>query len=311
MSALLQIERLSVTYNLNGRALPALQEVDLCLAPGEKLGLVGESGAGKTTLASAVMGLLPRGATVKGAILFKGQTLSSPLLARLRGREMVLIPQNVYNSLNPVFSIGQQMEDLLVKAQLPRQKRQQLILELLGKVRLPRPQELPGSYPHQLSGGMKQRILLAMGLSRSPSLVLADEPTKGLDPVRRMGILRLVKELVSRNGQSLILITHDLKAAVYLCDTVALMYRGELVEIIPASCLLTAGLHPYTRALLAAAPERGLAIPACGEGPPSPAAVQGCPYSLVCPICLPACRKKKPPLFSVGPGHMVRCGKVA
>ncbi|HAP31677.1 MAG TPA: hypothetical protein DCQ14_01285 [Firmicutes bacterium] len=179
LSTLLEIERLSVTYNINGYTLPALQEVDLHLAAGEKLGLVGESGAGKTTLAGAVMGLLPRGATIKGSILFKGKLLSPPLLARLRGREMVLIPQNVYNSLNPVLSVGQQMEDLQIEAKSPRQKRRQIILGLLEKVRLPRPQDLPGSYPHQLSGGMKQRILLAMGLSRSPSLVLADEPTKG------------------------------------------------------------------------------------------------------------------------------------
>lgn len=311
MSALLQIDRLSVIYHINGYALPALQEVDLHLAAGEKLGLVGESGAGKTTLAGAVMGLLPRGATVKGKIIFKGKILSPAHFARLRGREMVLIPQNVYNSLNPVLSIGQQMEDLQIEGKIPREKRQATMLNLLQKVRLPRPQAVPGSYPHQLSGGMKQRVLLAMGLSRSPSLVLADEPTKGLDPVRRMGILSLVRELMDRNGQSLVLITHDLNAAVYLCDTVALMYRGELVEIIPASRLLTAGLHPYTRALLAAAPERGLGIPARVDGPPSPFPLHGCPYSPLCELCLPACRKEKPPLFPVGHGHLVRCGQIA
>lgn len=311
MSTLLEVHKLSVTYHVNGSSLPALQNVDLHLAAGEKIGLVGESGAGKSTLAGAVMGLLPRGATVGGKILFKGKVLSGPLFTRLRGREMVLIPQNVYNSLNPVLSIGQQMDDLQIEAKIPRGKRQGLIVNLLEKVRLPRPQAVPGSYPHQLSGGMKQRVLLAMGLSRFPSLVLADEPTKGLDPVRRMGIMNLVKDLVNRNSQSLVLITHDLKAAVYLCDTVALMYRGELVEIIPASRLLTAGLHPYTKALLAAAPERGLGIPANIDASSSPPYLQGCSFGPLCDLCMPACRKEKPPLLSVGPGHQVRCGRIA
>lgn len=182
MSGLLEIHNLTVTYGSRGRRAPAVRELDLTVGEGEKLAVVGESGAGKSTLASTIMGLLAGSAEIKGEIVFRGHKISPRILAELRGKEIVLIPQNVYNSINPVLSIGSQMEDLQIEARVPPGQRRRNILSLLRRVRLPRPEAIPGSYAHQLSGGMKQRVLLAMGLSRSPSLILADEPTKGLDP---------------------------------------------------------------------------------------------------------------------------------
>ncbi len=311
MSSLLEIRNLTVTYRFQDRQAAAVRALDLTIREGEKLAIVGESGAGKTTLVSAIMGLLPNSAEIEGKIFFREFQLNPRILAKLRGKEIVLIPQNVHNSLNPVFSVGNQMEDLLIEAKISPNRRRRIILDLLRKVRLPRPEVIPRSYPHQLSGGMKQRVLLAMGLSRSPSLILADEPTKGLDPVRRVGILYLLKQLVEQRRQSFVLITHDIKAAVYLSDTVALMYQGEIVEVLPASLLNTHSLHPYTTALLAAAPERGLQVlrrinPGVDSSP-----IVGCSYAAFCNLCRPACLKQKPVLRKVASGHMVRCHAIA
>ncbi|MEW6662880.1 MAG: ABC transporter ATP-binding protein [Bacillota bacterium] len=311
MSGLLEIHNLTVTYGSQGRLAPAVRALDLTVGEGEKLAIVGESGAGKSTLANTIMGLLPNSAEIKGEIFFSGIKISPRILAEIRGKEIVLIPQNVYNSLNPVLSIGNQMEDLLVEAKVPPDQRKNTILNWLRSVRLPRPEAIPGSYPHQLSGGMKQRVLLAMGLSRSPSLILADEPTKGLDPVRRMGILHLLKQLIEHQRQSLILITHDIKAAVFLSDTIAIMYQGEIVEIIPATRLYHHSLHPYTMALLAAAPERGLQVPCRINPGVSSYPLTGCSYAAFCNLCRPTCLQQKPALRKVAFGHMVRCNVIA
>jgi len=233
--------------------------------------------------------------------------VSPRTLAGLRGREIVLIPQNVYNSLNPVFSIGIQMEDVQSEAKIPPEQRRRTMLSLFRMVRLPRPEAIPGSYAHQLSGGMKQRVLLAMGLTGAPSLILADEPTKGLDPVRRLSILSLLKELVEQQRQSLLLITHDLRAAVFLSDLVALMYKGEIVEVLPSFKLNSDSLHPYTRALLAAAPERGLQVPLPVKAGLSAQPPEGCSYAVFCRLCRPHCLRRKPALRAAAPGHMVRC----
>lgn len=311
MSGLLEIHNLTVTYDFQGRRVPAVRALDLTVGEEEKLAIVGESGAGKSTLAHTVMGLLANSTEIKGEIVFKGLKMSPRTLVELRGKEIVLIPQNVYNSINPVLSIGNQMEDLQIEAKVPPERRRGNILSLLRKVCLPRPEAIPGSYAHQLSGGMNQRVLLAMGLSRSPSIILADEPTKGLDPVRRMGILSLLKQLLEHHRQSLVLITHDIKAAVFLSDSIALMYQGEIVEVLPASRLYNHSLHPYTVTLLAAAPERGLQVPRRINSGVSSNPDTGCSYAAFCNLCRPTCLKQKPALQEVASGHMVRCNAIA
>lgn len=310
MSKLLEIRNLTVSYDSAGQ-LPAVNALDLMVRQGEKIAIVGESGAGKSTLANTIMGLLPKSTEIMGEIIFKGINMTPEELAGLRGKEIVLIPQNVYNSINPVLSIGNQMEDLQIEGKVPSEQRKEKILSLLRKVCLPKAGEIPGCYAHQLSGGMKQRVLLAMGLSRSPSLIIADEPTKGLDPQRRLGILSLLKKLVQDSQQSLLLITHDLKAAAFLSDKIALMYKGEIVEVLPASQLYKNGLHPYTAALLAADPERGFHVPCRINSQVSSHSVDGCVYAAFCDSCRSTCLKQKPILREIDNNHMVRCNVIA
>lgn len=203
------------------------------------------------------------------------------------------------------------MEDLQSEANVAPEQRQGRILELLRRVRLPRPESIPDSFSHQLSGGMKQRVLLAMGLSQSPSLIIADEPTKGLDPIRRMGILNLLQQLVKQNRQSLMLITHDIKAAAFLCDTITLIYKGEMMERLPAAHLYENSMHPYSKALMAAAPERGLQVPSQINSEFNHSPVTGCSYAAYCQLFRNSCLEQRPALRQVAPGHWVRCDAVA
>ncbi|MEG3067305.1 MAG: ABC transporter ATP-binding protein [Syntrophaceticus schinkii] len=311
MSNLLEIHNLSVTYGLNGWRVLAVRDLGLTLGEGEKLAIVGESGAGKSTIANTIMGLLGNGAEIQGEIYFKGSQVKQETVSELRGKEIVLIPQNVFNSINPVFSIGEQMEDLQNEANVAPEQRQGRILELLRRVRLPRPESIPDSFSHQLSGGMKQRVLLAMGLSQSPSLIIADEPTKGLDPIRRMGILNLLQQLVKQNRQSLMMITHDIKAAAFLCDTITLIYKGEMMERLPAAHLYENSMHPYSKALMAAAPERGLQVPSQINSEFNHSPVTGCSYAAYCQLFRNSCLEQRPALRQVAPGHWVRCDAVA
>jgi len=309
---LLEIRNLTVRYRRSGDDWdrPAVSGLWVAVEQGEKLAVVGESGAGKTTIAHAVMGILPPMTRVEGEIVYRGQRIDSRMPEGIRGKEIVLIPQNAYNSLNPVLPAGTQLEDLQAEDGVPSPLRRQQLRSMLQRVRLTDPDAVLASFPHQLSGGMKQRVLLAMGLLREPRLIIADEPTKGLDPVRRLGVLELLKDLLAQKQQSLMLITHDIRAAVFLCDTVVMMYRGELVEKLPVSRLYEYSSHPYTIALLNASPQRGLqAGQNAGNGISTGG--RGCSYVACCSQSVPVCGQERPVWREIYPGHLVRCHVVA
>ncbi len=255
MSALLEVRGLRVAIG----AEPVLRGVDLEVRPGQVAGLVGESGAGKSMAGRAILGLLPAGARVTGgAMRFDQLDLLAPGVrerVRLLGRHMALIPQNPMTALNPVTRIEAQMTDVLrMHLGLAAEAARQRALEMLEAVHLREPRRVLRQYPHELSGGMRQRVLIATAFACRPRLVVADEPTTALDVTVQKQCLRLIRELQAAHGTALLFITHDLGVVAKLCDTVSVIHAGRILETGEAAALFTAPRHPYTRALLAATP---------------------------------------------------------
>jgi peptide/nickel transport system ATP-binding protein len=255
VSALLEVRGLRVAIG----AEPVLRGVDLEVRPGQVAGLVGESGAGKSMAGRAILGLLPAGARVTGgAMRFDQLDLLAPGVrerVRLLGRHMALIPQNPMTALNPVTRIEAQMTDVLrMHLGLAAEAARQRALEMLEAVHLREPRRVLRQYPHELSGGMRQRVLIATAFACRPRLVVADEPTTALDVTVQKQCLRLIRELQAAHGTALLFITHDLGVVAKLCDTVSVIHAGRILETGEAAALFTAPRHPYTRALLAATP---------------------------------------------------------
>ncbi len=322
MTSLLEITGYRLAFDgFEGRA-QVLDGIELTVQAGETVGIVGETGCGKSVLARSIARLveMPPGRVLGGAIRFEGQdvfAMDRRALARLRGHGVAMIFQDPMTYLNPVFSIGTQMEDVIRahdraegRRMRPRAAAHARAAELLAAVRLPEPDRLLDRYPHELSGGMRQRVLIAMALTGDPRLLVADEPTTALDVTIQAQVLRLIAELVETRGLTLLLISHDLGVIGALCRRVVVMYAGTVVEDAPAEALYVRPRHPYTRGLLAAVPDLARpdhrAQPIPGHIPNLLDPPSGCRFHPRCPMAIARCAVEKPLLREVD-GHRVAC----
>jgi peptide/nickel transport system ATP-binding protein len=314
---LIEIERLRVLFHGDdGRVTHAVDSVDLSVAHGATLGLVGESGCGKSVTSLAIMGLLSKqSAEVSGAIRFDGFDLletSDQTMRDLRGNRVAMIFQEPMTALNPSFTIGDQIiETILRHRGGSRQQARARAVALLRRVHIPSPEKRIDDYPHKLSGGMRQRVMIAMALACDPRLLIADEPTTALDVTLQAQILDLMRELKAESRAAIILITHDLGVVAEVCDEVAVMYAGEIVERADVTELFAAPQHPYTVGLLGSIPrlDRRASHLATIEGmvPNMTRPPDGCRFAARCPFAETACTKAPPQLRELMPGHWSRC----
>jgi oligopeptide/dipeptide ABC transporter ATP-binding protein len=298
------------------RVVRAVDGVSFTLNEGETLGIVGESGSGKTVTSLSILRLLPPAARIVGGeIWFAGENLlkkSEREMQRVRGSQITMILQDPLMSLNPLFTIGEQIaEPLRIHLGMRRQSLGERIKELLRGVRIPSPEVRMREYPHQMSGGMRQRIVGAISISCEPRLLIADEPTTSLDLTIQAQYLKLLKDIQKRNGLAMIFITHNIGIVAKMCDKVAVMYAGRLVERAPVRPMFNQPAHPYTEALLNAMPkltdkaERLWSIE--GQPPDLANLPPGCPFSPRCPKAEDRCLHEVPPEFQVGDHHYTRC----
>ena len=314
---LLRVENLRTVFRTSGGDVAAVDGVSLEVPRGRTLGIVGESGCGKSVLSLSIMRLLSHpGRIAGGRVLLEGRdlaSLSSAAMREVRGRDIAMIFQEPMTSLNPVHSVGFQITEA-IRAHEPSASASELRergIAALKRVRIPSPERRFDEYPHQLSGGMRQRVMIAMALSCSPRLLIADEPTTALDVTVQAQILDLLRDLQAETGMSIILITHDLGVVAEMADEVAVMYAGRVVERTAAKALFEDPQHPYTLGLLGSIPrldeerERLLAI--TGAVPPPFALPKGCRFNPRCPFAEEACRAEVPPLREVIAGHQVAC----
>ena len=316
--SLLEVADLTLHYATRAQPVRAVDGVSFRLERGQALGIVGESGSGKTSLSLALMRLLPSNATgYGGSVTLDGQnvmTLSDEEFRRqVRWRKMSMVFQGAQNSLNPVLRVGRQVaEPLMLEDGARKSQVSERVLRLFDLVRLPR--EIADRYPHELSGGMKQRVMIAMSLALDPALVLLDEPTSALDVSIQAQMMNLLKDLKSDLGISFIFITHDIALASDLCDRIAVVYAGQMVEIGGADDALTQPSHPYTQRLLGSIPrlasgEQPQFIPGAPPDLSDPPA--GCRFHPRCPFAFEPCDREAPPAAAVRDGHDARCWLLA
>jgi peptide/nickel transport system ATP-binding protein len=319
LSALLEVEALSTHFAVEGGEFRAVDGVSFTLESGRTLGIVGESGCGKSVTALSIMGLVPQppGLIAGGEIRLEGTDLlklSGEAMRELRGNRISMIFQEPMTSLNPVFTVGEQIvEGILCHSPIGRDAATEQAIEMLRRVRIPSPERRFDDYPHRLSGGMRQRVMIAMALACKPKLLIADEPTTALDVTIQAQILDLMRLLREETGTAIILITHDLGVIAELADDVAVMYAGRIVERAGVDELFAEPQHPYTIGLLGSIPklhleqQRLAAIE--GQVPNPLAAVAGCRFEPRCPFAVEQCRRAEPPLASVARGHEAACWK--
>ena len=315
-SPLLRLNDLSVSFSTPRGNLKAVRNVSLELAKGESLGVVGESGSGKTVLSRATMGLLPSTATRTGEIWYQGQellTMDKKAVRNLWGTGMAMIFQDPMTALNPVRRIGTQItESLTVRLKLDKKAARARAIELMKRVRIPDPEAMLKKFPYQLSGGMRQRIMIAIAVSCNPELLFADEPTTALDVTVQAQVLDLLDELRREFNSAMILVTHDLGVVAGHTDKIAVMYAGDLVEYAPTKELFANMKMPYTEALLKSIPRletpTGTRLPVIEGRLPDPTKDEpGCPFANRCPYVQDKCRAEKPPLVDGGNNHFYRC----
>ena len=314
--ALLEIEQLKVAYRAGGGEALVVDGVSLSLEKGEYLGLVGESGCGKSTIAKAILGILPQGGRVAGgSVRFEGRDLiglSPAALRRIRWRDIALVPQNAMNGFDPVYTIAYQLDEaMVVHRRLTRAARRQRVAELFALVGLP--SERAQDFPHQFSGGMRQRAMIAMAMVLDPKLIIADEPTTGLDVIVQDQILERMRAIHDQTGNAMLLITHDMALVSENCDRIAVMYAGRIMEYGGEDVFRTP-FHPYTMGLCSAFPNLAegnrdlISIP--GTPPSLFEPLTGCPFHERCPFATALCTEETPPLIEVAPGHVAACHHV-
>ena len=313
MIPVLQVSGLKVSITTDAGPARILDDVALTLEKGKVLGVVGESGCGKSTLIRAILGILPRGGRIDaGQIVFEGENLcvfeEAELNQRIRGRRIGFIPQDPLLSLNPVFKVGTQMLEVMRRhAPGSRADHATRLTGLLKRLRVPTPEAALDRYPHQFSGGQRQRLLIAAALACAPGLVIADEPTTALDVTTQHEILLLLRELADEFDLSLLFVTHDLGVVAELCDDITVIYAGQTIESGPVQRVLGHPSHPYTQALIACHPERAtafLGIP--GAVPPATNMPEGCRFAPRCPVVAAVCTTTLPPPATAS-GVAVRC----
>jgi peptide/nickel transport system ATP-binding protein len=313
---LLDLRGLSVSFTTDDGIVRAVDGIDLSLARGHTLGLVGESGCGKSVTSLAIMGLLPpENAQVTGEVRFEGNDLlgiDARTLRDLRGARLAMIFQEPMTSLNPAYTIGNQIIEAIQRHQgLSAADARARAIEVLRLVRIPSPEKRVDDYPHKLSGGMRQRAMIAMALANTPDLLIADEPTTALDVTIQAQILDLMRGLRRDTGTAIILITHDLGVVAEMADDVAVMYAGQIVERATVRDLFARPEHPYTVGLLGSIPrldEKRERLPSIeGRVPDMTRPPEGCRFAARCPFVEPACRETAPALVEVAPGHLTRC----
>ncbi|WP_194840800.1 ABC transporter ATP-binding protein [Filobacillus milosensis] len=314
----LQVKGLRTSFFTDDGEVPAVDDVDFYVREGEILGIVGESGCGKSVTSLSVMGLIPKppGKIVGGEILFKGEDLvhaSEKRMRKLRGNDIAMIFQEPMTSLNPLFTIGDQLvEALLTHKKVNKKQARQKAVEKMKLVGLPRAEELLDDYPHQLSGGMRQRVMIAMALMCDPKVLIADEPTTALDVTIQKQILKLMRELNKKLNMAIIMITHDLGVVAEVCDRVTVMYSGKVVEESDVKTIFKNPQHPYTKGLLASIPDIRDKVDTLYSIPgnvPKPGSIKrGCRFAPRCQFAFDRCFEEDPELYEVSePNHLARC----
>lgn len=317
--SILQVENLVTTFQSGGKIIRAVDNCSFNVTKGKTLGIVGESGSGKSVTSLSIMRLVPDppGKITSGKIIFEGANLldlSERQMRSLRGNKMAMIFQEPMTSLNPVYTIGNQISEVFIlHKQATAKQARELSIEMLKQVRIPSPEKRIDEYPHQLSGGMRQRVMIAMSLACKPNLLIADEPTTALDVTIQSQILALMNELQEQNNMAIILITHDFGVVAQTCDDVAVMYAGRIVEKATVHDIFKDPKHPYTKSLLNAIPRLGEKkkhlntiqghVPSLGDLP------QGCRFQNRCPVASGECRVADPPLETKENGRQVACYK--
>ena len=314
---LLEIKNLCVEFKTMAGTVHAVDHLSYTLHRGEKLGIVGESGSGKSVSSLAMMQLIPNppGKVTGGQILYNGKDLvklSEREMEKIRGNEISMIFQEPMTSLNPIIRCGKQIaESLQLHRGMKKKEAMEEAIKMMQAVGIANPQARAYEYPHQMSGGMRQRVMIAMALACQPQILIADEPTTALDVTIQAQILDLIRDLNQKMNTSVVFITHDLGVVSELCDTVIVMYNGHIVEKAPVAGIFREPLHPYTQGLLSAIPritkERKPLSTIEGMVPNPVERIKGCRFWPRCPKACDRCRKEKPPVFSVGEDRQVRC----
>ena len=305
---LLRITNLKTWFPTRDGLVKAVNAVDLEIGEKEKLGLIGETGSGKTILGFSIIRLFHSSIKIEGEIVYKGcdlLKLSEEEMRKIRGREIAMILQNPTTSLNPVLTVGNQIaEAIRLHQRLDKRAAKEKVVEMLEAVKIPSAEKMANEYPHEFSGGMRERAMIAMALACNPSLIIADEPTKGLDVTIKTQIVKLMKEVTKQ--RSMLFITHDLGTAAEICDSIAVMYAGELVEYAKTEDIFKNPQHPYTQGFLNSLPEMGLK-PIRGMSPSLIDLPSGCRFHPRCDYAKEICKTKHPKLVEIENGHFVRC----